>query len=302
MKTRTGKIARLPKPIREQLNQRLENGELGTSLVQWLNQLPEVQKIITEQFAGLPIRPQNLSEWRKGGYLDWLRHQLLREQTRWTAEQSADLESDTGDRTMSIAEDIAMIMSAELALQVQALGEIKNPKERFRQFQHLTRELSRLRRDDQRAIRTHHRRDQWRYDHPQRPAPPAPKPEPVGDEVSSPKPYIPSIEDLKRLRIAAYFRQIGTPHTPEAPAIPVPPSPLAPQPSTPDPKPEPESTPDESAEQAPYNPPLPPPSSTLHPLSSNSPQPSAPIRPNPHRNYYDPRPPIRGRRFHCIEG
>ena len=77
MKTRTGKIARLPKPIREQLNARLENGEPGTSLVTWLNQLPEVQKIITDQFAGLPIRPQNLSEWRQGGYLDWIRHQLL---------------------------------------------------------------------------------------------------------------------------------------------------------------------------------------------------------------------------------
>src|SRR6185503_11596129 len=160
MKTRTGKIARLPKPIREQLNQRLENGELGTSLVAWLNQLPEVQKIITEQFDGLPIRPQNLSEWRKGGYIDWIRHQLLREQTRWTAEQAAELGLSTTGASISIAEDIATVMSAELAIHVHALGEIKNPKQRFNQFRHLSRELSRLRQDDQRVIRNQFRRKQ----------------------------------------------------------------------------------------------------------------------------------------------
>ena len=182
MKTRTGKIARLPKPIRDQLNQRLDNGELATTLVEWLNQQPDVQRIITEQFAGLPIRPQNLSEWRKGGYLEWTRHQLLREQTRWTAEQATDLESDTDERTMSIAEDIALIMSAELALQVQALGEITDPKKRFEKFLILAKELSRLRRDDQRAVRINHRREHWEYDHPKKYSPPATEPEKRTDQ------------------------------------------------------------------------------------------------------------------------
>jgi len=182
MKTRTGKIARLPKPIRDQLNQRLANGELATTLVEWLNQQPDVQRIITEQFAGLPIRPQNLSEWRKGGYLDWTRHQLLREQTRWTAEQATDLETDTDERTMSIAEDIAMIMSAELALQVQALGTFEDPKKRFEKFLVLARELSRLRRDDQRAVRINHRREHWEYYHPKKYSPPTSEPEKRTDQ------------------------------------------------------------------------------------------------------------------------
>src|SRR6185312_3386294 len=119
----------------------------------WLNQQPEVQKLITEQFGGHAIRAQNISQWRAGGYVDWRRHQLLREQTRWTAEQSADLGLDTSGRSISIAEDIANIISAELALHVHALGAMKNPKQRFRQFRHLSHELSRLRRDDQRALR-----------------------------------------------------------------------------------------------------------------------------------------------------
>jgi hypothetical protein len=151
--TRVGKIARLPKKIREELNGRLENGQLATTIVTWLNQQPEVQKLIAEQFGGHPIRPQNISQWRKGGYVDWLHFQLLREQKHWTAEQAAELGINTTGASISIAEDIATVMSAELAIHVQALIAIKNPKERFRQFRLLSRELSRLRRDDQRAIR-----------------------------------------------------------------------------------------------------------------------------------------------------
>src|SRR3954453_8512494 len=69
--TRTGKIARLPREIRQELNQRLCKEETGASLVGWLNGLPEVQAILDAQFNGAPIREQNLSEWRKGGYVDW---------------------------------------------------------------------------------------------------------------------------------------------------------------------------------------------------------------------------------------
>src|SRR6266436_6472801 len=38
-----GKIARLPLAIREQLNRRLQDGEIGRDLVVWLNSAPEVQ-------------------------------------------------------------------------------------------------------------------------------------------------------------------------------------------------------------------------------------------------------------------
>ncbi|MGO8701675.1 MAG: hypothetical protein ACLQVY_28665 [Limisphaerales bacterium] len=41
--TRNGKIARLPLAIRQQLNLRLQNGELARDLPSWLNQLPEVE-------------------------------------------------------------------------------------------------------------------------------------------------------------------------------------------------------------------------------------------------------------------
>lgn len=69
--TRRGKIARLPKEIREELNRRLENGEQGARLVEWLNGLPEVKAILEKDFEGQAINEPNLTQWRNGGFLDW---------------------------------------------------------------------------------------------------------------------------------------------------------------------------------------------------------------------------------------
>lgn len=65
------KIARLPRDIREQLNSKLDNGELGPTILPWLNDLPEVQKIVREQFKGVAVSDQNLSTWRETGYATW---------------------------------------------------------------------------------------------------------------------------------------------------------------------------------------------------------------------------------------
>ena len=67
----TGKIARLPREIREQLNQRLEDGEPGNRLVAWLNELPEVKALLAAEFGGAAIKEQNLSNWKQGGFRDW---------------------------------------------------------------------------------------------------------------------------------------------------------------------------------------------------------------------------------------
>lgn len=69
--TRRGKIARLPRIIRDELNQRLDNGERGARLLEWLNNLPEVKQVIEREFAGRPINKVNLSDWKKGGFADW---------------------------------------------------------------------------------------------------------------------------------------------------------------------------------------------------------------------------------------
>jgi hypothetical protein len=73
--TRTGKIARLPRDIREQVNRRLDNGVEGKQIVEWLNALPAVQSLIAAQFGGRPVNEPNLSHWKTGGYRDWLERQ-----------------------------------------------------------------------------------------------------------------------------------------------------------------------------------------------------------------------------------
>src|SRR5258708_34176806 len=69
--TRTGKIARLPHQIREQLNPRLRDGHKAKSILPWLNPLPEVQSVLQAEFDGRPITPGNLTEWKKGGDREW---------------------------------------------------------------------------------------------------------------------------------------------------------------------------------------------------------------------------------------
>src|SRR4051812_10033601 len=73
--TRNGKIARLPRSVRDELNCRLDEGQEGVELVAWLNQHPEVQRVMAASFAGRPITEGNLTEWKQRGFVEWKRHQ-----------------------------------------------------------------------------------------------------------------------------------------------------------------------------------------------------------------------------------
>lgn len=68
---RPGKIARLPRGIREELNRRLQKGERGAPLADWLNGLPETQAALARDLGGPKITLKNLVEWEKGGFRDW---------------------------------------------------------------------------------------------------------------------------------------------------------------------------------------------------------------------------------------
>src|SRR5579862_3440780 len=85
--TRNGKIARLPQAVREELNRRLEDGEQGIRLVEWLNGLPEVKAVIDKDFEGVPITEINVSLWKRGGFLDWQARQRAESMLeRWRGE------------------------------------------------------------------------------------------------------------------------------------------------------------------------------------------------------------------------
>jgi hypothetical protein len=115
MKTRTGKIARLPRLIRNELNQRLDNGEEGKKLVRWLNRLPEVRQVMAEYFEGKPVSEQNLSEWKAGGFAEWAGRQEFLEQARELAEEAEDLRSVAGKGQASFSEHLSTVLAMRYA-------------------------------------------------------------------------------------------------------------------------------------------------------------------------------------------
>ena len=70
---RNGKIASLPLVVRDELNRRLDNGERGPKILEWLNAEKLAREVIDQVWSGREVTQQNLSEWRQGGYLDWRR-------------------------------------------------------------------------------------------------------------------------------------------------------------------------------------------------------------------------------------
>ena len=141
-----GKIGKLPKAVREELNRRLDNGGQGRQLLTWLNSLPEVQAVVAAEFGGKPIRKQNLSEWRNGGYAHWLQQQEVLDMAR-------QLSADTGE-SQPLTDHMAVWITARYLMVIQKLAG-KNPEGEpdlkvLREFCH---DVVALRRGDHSAAR-----------------------------------------------------------------------------------------------------------------------------------------------------
>ena len=159
-RTRIGKIARLPKEVREELNRRLQDGEPGDTLLDWLNGRPKVRKILTAQFGGRPISKQNLSEWKQGGYRDWERAEEHRLRVdRFTEEAARLAGSDEGP---SLSERLSTVLLAELAATLDELRqESLPPAERLRYVRQVFHEVALSRREDCRADKSRIDKERW---------------------------------------------------------------------------------------------------------------------------------------------
>ena len=113
--TRTGKIARLPREVREELNRRLQNGEQGKRLVVWLNSMPEVRQRLEKEFGGRTISEQNLSEWKQGGFREWQAHQDAVLRAGELASAATELNSAAAGMTDHLATVLAARYTAALA-------------------------------------------------------------------------------------------------------------------------------------------------------------------------------------------
>ena len=143
-----GKIARLPRHIRDELNHRLDNNEPGVRLVAWLNGLPEVRKVLDTDFEGREISEQNLSEWKANGYLDW---QSQQEALAATQELKANARELAADSAGELTESLATVVAARYAIALRAWnGEMTDEmRSKLRGLRSVTREVARLRRGGQ---------------------------------------------------------------------------------------------------------------------------------------------------------
>jgi hypothetical protein len=110
---RVGKIARLPLDTREELNRRLANGELGSSLLRWLNELPAVRDMLDYCFGGAAITKQNLSEWRRGGFREWKMRLEFFSDPEKVAAQAQEIREVSGDK---LTHNLATVLAGQYAV------------------------------------------------------------------------------------------------------------------------------------------------------------------------------------------
>jgi len=150
--TRNGKIARLPRYLRDNLNRRLQDGEPGRNLVVWLNSLQAVQDVMGDFFNGMPISEQNLSEWKQGGFLEWQKHEESLEWVRQVTEQADDLSAEAG--LVPLSDRLSGIVALTLGRLLRRAAEKPLEEESVREeILSLSRELALLRREDHEAAR-----------------------------------------------------------------------------------------------------------------------------------------------------
>ena len=144
---RRGKIARLPREIRQELNERLHEDEMGKSLAEWLNGLPEVQAILQAQFEGALITEQNISEWRKRGYAEWVQHEDALEVAVRLGERAQEWK---GEDQPPMSEAVAFWLMSQLLVATREVGKMEWEK-RWPQVNKMCAHLMKLRRIEQEA-------------------------------------------------------------------------------------------------------------------------------------------------------
>ncbi|MGA2053460.1 MAG: hypothetical protein ABSH19_09125, partial [Opitutales bacterium] len=131
------------------------------ALLAWLNALPAVQAVLAALFDGRPVTPQNLSQWRLGGYADWLRAQEARAWLTHLREEAARLRDDSGPSPVSgwLAGPLAIALGR--CLETVASRARDNTAHRHALID-LASALNRLRRCDHAEDRLRIKNERWR--------------------------------------------------------------------------------------------------------------------------------------------
>jgi hypothetical protein len=146
--TRKGKVARLPRAVRDELNRRLQDGETAVALVLWLNNLPEVRHVLAAHFETRPINEQNLCEWKAGGYVEWQTRQDAFSESGELAADAQELLAVTDGR---LTDHLATVLAARYAVLLRSWpGDVNDEiRGQFKMLHGLCAHIVELRRSDQ---------------------------------------------------------------------------------------------------------------------------------------------------------
>ncbi len=128
----TGKIARLPKDIREIVNKRLDDGHTGADIANWLNEQPQVKAVMDSRFAGEPISSVNIYAWKGGGFLDWKRASGASLGRSGLAALLNRINEIKRMPTQDLGNDLALLLSVSLAMECDRLDAIDDGDERMK--------------------------------------------------------------------------------------------------------------------------------------------------------------------------
>jgi Lhr-like helicase len=145
MAARTGKIARLPKEIRDVVNHMLRDGSPASAIIKRLEALKLKGATAAD---GLPIEiptDMNLSNWKEGGYQDWLREQERLEEMRLKREMALELvRQNEGSKIHEAAIQLASSQLYEVISEYD-LGSLKGLlQEKPENFANLVNSLAKL--------------------------------------------------------------------------------------------------------------------------------------------------------------
>jgi hypothetical protein len=140
-----GKISRLPHEIRQRLNQRLSDGELGDSLLPWLNSLPEAQALLADHFEGQPISEQNLSDYRKRGFRHW---EMRQDALEFATDDDADPSPSTQLAASPLVDRLVNWIATRFAAAAQNASIPEDPQADLREIRNYLTDIVALRRGD----------------------------------------------------------------------------------------------------------------------------------------------------------
>lgn len=93
---RQGKIARLPFAVRNRICEMLEDGLPAIEILAYVNASPEWAEVKSRCHFSGDVNQQNLSDWRRGGYLEWRSERARVERLREVAETACHIAAATG--------------------------------------------------------------------------------------------------------------------------------------------------------------------------------------------------------------